>query len=153
MEKMRLIVRDFEEADGLLPIWSTIYVELNKIAFPSETWTDATSSILTIWIYAVCRLFSRSTDEIILPFMDGDYAIEIRRLSGEEAYVSCIAPNNNLFAFGKIGLLHFGRQLLSATSKLAMHYADRHQRNQIVEVCTAAEKLREILSAKQTMTP
>lgn len=145
MEKMQIVVNDFEKLKAPYPIWSVVYVRTKDMAFPSERWTDATSSILVIWMNAACRLACGIANEIQLPFMDGDYFIKVEKIRNEVAFASCIAPNNNIEIYTQIDLMYFYRQMISAASKLKRHYPDHMQSYHILEVCAAADQLRAAL--------
>ena len=145
MEKMQIVVRDFEELKELFPAWSVVYVRIKDTAFPSEQWTDATSSVLVMWMNAAYRMVCGITNEILLPFMDGEYSIKMVLFSEEVALVSCIAPNNISVINTQVGLKYFCRQMIAAASKLTRHYSNSIQSEQILEVCATAEKLRAAL--------
>lgn len=151
MEKMQIVVSDFEKLNAQYPIWSIICLKFKDRSFPSEKWTDATSSILVIWINAILPLIYGAKNEVQLSFLDGDYSIRIKSYNEKEVFISCIDPNHQTVLHAQIGLKYFCRQMLSATSKLAQHFSDHMQSQQVFEVCAAAEKLRAALRVDHTI--
>lgn len=147
MEKMRLIVADFETIKGNRPAWSTIYLECGRYCFPDNQWTDATSAVLEMWIGEIYRLIRKTTDSAILYFMDGDYSICLNLLDNETAIAKWIAPNNTLVLSRTINLCHFARQLLSAVGKLTAHHSTHSQSPELQALIKNAELLRASLAA------
>ena len=118
MDKLQLLVRDFEKYRDGFPLWSIMYVKINNSCFPDDQWWDATSSVLEMWASTLVAFAQGYEDSCILDFMDGDYAIRLERLDTECIKAEFQKSGNTISRFDSIDLLHFIRQVLSATEKL-----------------------------------
>lgn len=145
MEKMKLIVGNFEHTSSPIPIWSEIYVQMEDIAFPCQQWYDATTSILTMWINAVSKLMTGVEHSITLDFMDGDYFIRLEMYDNKQTVASFYGPNSQLVLHNTIDLLYWGRQLLSAVGKVVELFGVSSKHRAVQEVITTAEVLRTII--------
>lgn len=122
MEKMQLVVCNFEEYREKFSPWSIIYITLNKQAFPDNLWWDVSSSILEMWARNLNLLVSKREKHCVLYFMDGDYRIELTLTGSKEALATCLNPKNEVVISDTIDLLHFARQLLAAIGKIQKQY-------------------------------
>lgn len=145
MEKMKLIVENFEESLSPFPIWSVVYVEIENVSFPCQQWYDATTSILATWINALSKLVAGAENEVILNFMDGDYAIRLESTDARQAVACFEEPGSDIVSHNTIDLLYFCRQLLAAVGRLREHISVFPEHRAVQEVIAEAEILRTII--------
>lgn len=63
-------------------VWGEIYLEKEGYFFPERKWNDAVSSILDMWLSAICEFVMDNEDRCDLYFMDGPFMIRLNRLTG-----------------------------------------------------------------------
>lgn len=145
MNKMKLIVENFEEPLSPFPIWSVVYVQVGNVSFPCQQWYDATTSILVMWINIISKLIAGVENEVTLNFMDGDYSIRLESHDGKQAVASFQEPDPQKVTHHTIDLIYFGRQLLAAVGKLKEHTSAFSECRAVQEVIAEAEVLRTII--------
>lgn len=140
--KMQVIIEQFEPYHERCPLWSILFVKIDEVCFPGKHWRDATSSVLSIWLDNIDKLLSGMTKSVYLPFMDGDYSLELTWQSQNQASVRFRGSNNIIMLEQEIDLQYFGRQILSAVGKMKKEYAAHLETYQLRELSKLAEKLR-----------
>lgn len=144
MEKMRLIVQNFEEYRERFALWSELWVETDALSFPCPNWTDATTSVLEMWLTGMAGLLNGSASIATLHFMDGDYCIHLEKQSGSAAKATLTGPKDEMVAELTVDLLYFARQLLAAVGKLTQHYPGAPQLQSVLQ---AAQTLRQAMNS------
>ena len=142
MEKMRICVEEFDTYKDPFPLWSIIYICYGTSCFPSDQWWDATSAILEIWIYNVCRLLSGEASRCELNFMDGEYAVELTMATRYEASIVLHDEDSVKPLDGNVDILYFARQLLSASEKTLIAYQGEVGQPASQRLASASDKLR-----------
>lgn len=88
MEQFKLITkRDdcFDEGSG---IYGDLFCKVGKTFFPSEGWTDIISSVLCMWMDEIGKMVKTyQVKKCGLPFMEGPYEIQLRRLNSDKTTV------------------------------------------------------------------
>lgn len=146
MIKVRIIVGEFEAFQEHLSLWSLIYLQTDEFFFPSEVWTDATSSILVMWAENVSSILLGSSKSVELMFMDGDYTVVMEAISHVEGRMQFLGPNGQMGVLCDIDLVYFARQVLSACAKLSHHYQAFQNSHQLQELLNAADSLRKAIA-------
>lgn len=145
MDKMRILVHDFEKYRDNFALWGIICVNMRDQYFPDEQWRDATSSILQMWVPNITRLVNGVTDKCTLYFMDGDYRIELLILQRGRVYVECIASGKSVLIESTVDLFHFARQILSAVERMKIYYSEYLDSRTFQELTYETTQLRNAL--------
>lgn len=144
-EKVRIVVEDFSPYRENSAIWSIIYVQIGEECFPCDSWSDATSSVLSMWLSSLNRFLVHSIDAVILPFMDGNYELQLAQCPCGGTLLRC--ANGDVVTLEKqIDVLYFARQLIAAVGKIEKQYAEYASTQQVSELSTLAQKLRKTQS-------
>lgn len=142
MQKLQIVVEGFEDVNDNFPIWCKIYVRSNDFVFPDEEWYDATTSILSMWSANITRLLLKSSDCVLLNFLDGDYAIHLTSLDNFYARASFhntkgVARNND-----QVDVVYLARQILAAAEKIKHYYRNETNHPFIDELTAQTDNLR-----------
>ena len=144
-KKVRIVVEEFALYRENRAIWSIIYVQMGAECFPCDSWTDATSSVLSMWLCSLNRFLFSNIDSVILPFMDGNYELQLAKCQNGGTLLRC--TNGDVVTLEKeIDVLYFARQLLAAVGKIEKQYEAHANTPQVFELSTLAQKLRNTLS-------
>lgn len=83
MKKVEIIIHPttLDEPRNRQKGLSKIYVKVDAVYFPQREWDDFTLSVLAEWSYSLIEMIKRESDETILRFIDGRWAIKLVRLS------------------------------------------------------------------------
>ena len=143
--RIRIVLDDIETCQSKFPLWSILYVQVEDISFPDQQWFDATTSVLSLWFPRIASLLVGSTDWVQLPFMDGDYSIELKLLKPGCVFAQFVRPKHQIVWEGEADLRYFAKQLLSAEGKMRVFFADKQNNPQIEELDILAEFLRTVV--------
>lgn len=146
MEKMQLIVRDFEKRCDSIEPWSVIYVDINNTSFPSNQWWDCSLSIIAVWANNLQRLLYGSISHCTLYFMDGDYSINLSSIEPGKVVASFLDSDQRVSIQETINLVYFARQLLAAIGKIKDHYSCNIDLNVIQNLLSTAKNLKEAIT-------
>lgn len=144
-EKVRIVIDSFDPYRENFALWSRLYVEIGEDCFPCASWTDATSSVLSMWLHSINRYLLGNTDTVTLPFMDGDYAMQLEALPNGEALLRC-TNGDAVTTEQEIDVLYFARQLLAAVGKIEKQYEAHTDTPQIRELLSLANNLRNTIN-------
>ncbi len=148
MQKMQVIVEQCEPYRERYALWSVLYVKIDETCFPYESWLDATSAVLCIWLENMNKLLSGLRESVSLPFMDDDYSFSLTRSAHNCAVVRCYGPKNITVLEQEIDIFYFGRQLLSAVGKIEKYYVANLNTPQLKELSNLADKFRVTLKER-----
>lgn len=125
MEKVRVILP--AEALRLTPARSIdgiIYVEADGIFFPDSSWFDLPAGVLDIWSQTLSRYLTGLQQKAVLPFMDGDDALQLIRQDSGDNLIQFLAGRTVQWE-GLVDLLYFSRQILRASSLVLSRFPDQ----------------------------
>lgn len=149
MEKVQIVVRDFDTYREIFPLGSVYYIQIGIESFPSDCWTDLTTSVMSMWAENLSKMLLGIDSQITLFFMDGDYSIGLQKNEQSCAVMYCYGPNNIVMHKAYVDLLYFSRQLISAANVLLMNYSAYLDSQQLQEVISAIATLRESLKMRK----
>ena len=141
MNKIELLVSDFEEFNDAFALWSIIYIRIGNQCFPDNRWWDATSTILEMWISNVELLIKRTKESVELDFMDGDYAINLTCTSKNNIDVECVTPQGDIVLHTTTDLLYFSKQLLGAVERVKEYYSESLDTPSLKSLLAASKEL------------
>lgn len=124
MEKMQIIVSDFDSYKPPFSLWSIFYVQCGEACFPEHEHWDLTTTLLEMWLDNMCGLLFGVSTQCTLPFMNGDYSIQLILSGIHSVKVIWMKNKKAKGVFDEIDLLYFVRQLLSAAS-LALNHVQK----------------------------
>lgn len=144
-KKVRVVVEKFFPYRENLALWSVLYVQIGAECFPGDSWTDATSSVLSMWLYALNRFLLNNTNLVTLPFMDGNYEVQLGKCPYGVTLLRCV-NGDAVILETPIDVHYFVRQLLAAVGKIEKQYEAYVATSQVFELSTLAQKLRDTFS-------
>jgi len=90
-ERFRILVDPTSfSRSGRGQIAGTIYASLDDHPFPEAYWSDLVVAVLHGWISDLVGFCRANGDTVRLHFMDGPYALELRRQQSDQYGVACI---------------------------------------------------------------
>lgn len=130
-------------------VWGTICVQIGDVFFPDEDWDDVLSSVLDMWLSAICDFIELSKQECILDFMDGPYRIVLHRKSGKVEAVfendlhfnRCVFPEIDVSIFAK-SLYVAANDMINACKENIVQFTSRNTCNNI---CKGMKRLKRLL--------
>ena len=150
MDKLHLVVLDFENYRKGFPLWSVIYVKIDDKCFPDDQWWDATSSILEMWANNLASFLCECEDSCTLDFMDGDYTIRIERTASKHIKATFKKTSSIVLCCDSIDLVYFIRQILSAAERLKNSTTEIKNSRMIERLSYEVDKLRMMLRQHNT---
>ena len=77
---IRLVVReDTLRRSGTL-VAGQVWIDFGSIMFPTPGWYDLVLPVLRFWVTNLVALLSGRQHDVTIPFMDGPFAVRVRRL-------------------------------------------------------------------------
>lgn len=150
LAKVKIIVNEMEPYREKYALWSILFVQVDDVCFPSQQWNDATSAVLSVWVQEMIRLITGVTDQVRLPFMDGDFEVVLNRLEQENISSKFIKSESIVMWEDNLDIRYFARQLLSATSKLEVYYAKNFDSYQMKQLTSGSNQLRAVMNKSFT---
>ena len=90
-ERFRIVVDPTSfSRSGRGQMFGTIYASLDDHPFPEAQWSDLVVAVLHGWISDLLGLCRTNGDNVRLHFMDGPYALELRRQQSDQYGVACV---------------------------------------------------------------
>ena len=152
MDKVHLILSDFEKYRKGFPIWGIIYVKINDYCFPDDQWWDIATSVLEMWATNLFNFLYSHDDSCTLDFMDGDYSMIIRRLDATRISLNCKKSSDILLNSNSIDLNYFIRQILSGVERLKNSIPELIGSSAIERLLSSEDKLRKALKSNSVMS-
>lgn len=88
MERFELITKRDDSFEEGSEIYGDLFCKVGKKFFPSEGWTDIISSVLCMWMDEIGKMINTyQVKKCGLPFMEGPYEIQLRRLNSDKTTV------------------------------------------------------------------
>ena len=72
------------------PIWGRVHLLVNGVAFPDAGWTDIAVGLAACWVQAVYRLSAGNTDQELVHFFDGPFAVRLKMNDTGGVQVDCV---------------------------------------------------------------
>lgn len=129
------------------PATGAITLDLEGVIFPLPGWNDFVVVILETWLTALLRLVRRTSDAERIHFMEGPYAVDMKRLSTGSIAVCAVERPNRQRAVAEVMPLALVENALGVGDSVAAFCRKQGQRSLDVErLETALAALRQEVS-------